>query len=1034
MPPASQSLPRAACRGWVRWVVLLASCALSMAVAERPELPPDGSAALILDEILALESVSDAKCKATADRLEDFITGTPLTEEARLENIRLQKRWVRRLWQEASAAARQAGESQVSAQRMESLLTAAGGPTTDGLQVMAAGGESVPLEERDLAHYASVAYSLRALLAVQQESLLWSGPGLLPADQAAFDLLRRRLDVLALSALHRADVLARQAGEREISGAVLVQAWQQTPGRVAETTEAPRTRRTDGPAGSGIFGGIVEQKILSYEAYNAVPGEAQRLFLANVRHYFARYPIPEGEPLRGRLLAAIDEQLLRFVKEFLAASEGAARRAGHALMRPEDVAQELQRLTPHEVDVFEDALFFPRLPLPLRQTIESYDMDSFRDLGLHWRTIRRVLQERTPLQPEPDPFAAEALAEGIAQYGVLLLRLSGALAQQQEVVSLGPDQLVQAAEKIRRLARQHQETAAVAVADPGLVSSSGSLQPGEGLFFTDITAQVGLSFHHRSADWLQRLRRSREVSPPTFSGGGIAAEDMDGDGFADLLLLGGAGVALLRNDGQGHFEDVTEAAGIRVMGRDGLPAEARQPLLVDLDNDGLQDIVITLVNENHLVYRNLGGMRFEDVSERAGLGGAGLIAGPATALDFDQDGLLDLYIGYFGDYLAGELPRLARDNRNGLPNQLFRNLGGMRFEEVSQGTVLADTGWAQAVSHTDYDGDGLQDIILANDYGRNVVLHNLGGGRFENQAARLGLDDAAHSMNVGIADLNADGIPDFYISNIVSLVKDDRYVLPNPDTQQQFRPESLARMRVVESNKLFISTRTEKGLKYVVSSAITRGSHSTGWAWDADFFDFDNDGDDDLYCVNGANDYFIFGETRYILRDDGLMSFPYTYGRESNVFFVNQGNELQDASERSGADFVGTSRSSVYLDFDRDGDLDVVVNNFHQPAVFLRNNSEKLGHHWLRIRLVGDPSQGSNRDAIGARLLVRTPDGLQIWREVHGGTGYLSMDPKEVHIGLGTQQRAEVLIRWPNGKEQIVRDLQADRTHRIVQK
>ena len=102
--------------------------------------------------------------------------------------------------------------------------------------------------------------------------------------------------------------------------------------------------------------------------------------------------------------------------------------------------------------------------------------------------------------------------------------------------------------------------------------------------------------------------------------------------------------------------------------------------------------------------------------------------------------------------------------------------------------------------------------------------------------------------------------------------------------------------------------------------------------------------------------------------------------------------------------------------------------------MFLRNNSETLGHHWLRIRLVGDPSQGSNRDAIGARLLVRTPGGVQIWREVHGGTGYLSMDPKEVHIGLGTERRAEVRITWPNGQQQLLRDLEPDRTHRILQK
>jgi hypothetical protein len=240
-------------------------------------------------------------------------------------------------------------------------------------------------------------------------------------------------------------------------------------------------------------------------------------------------------------------------------------------------------------------------------------------------------------------------------------------------------------------------------------------------------------------------------------------------------------------------------------------------------------------------------------------------------------------------------------------------------------------------------------------------------------------------------------------------------------------------MRAVESNKLYVSSLRDGKLEYIASRAITSGALSTGWAWDAGFFDFDNDGDDDLYCVNGANDYFIFGETRYLMREDGLFSFPYTYGNESNVFFLNMGNELQDASDQSGADFMGTSRSTSYLDFDHDGDLDVVVNNFHMPAVFLRNNAEERGNHWLRVRLVGDPARGSTRDAIGARLLARTPSGTQVWREVHGGTDYLSMDPKEVHFGLGKDDQVEVWVRWPSGAEQMLRGLAVDRRYRVVE-
>jgi enediyne biosynthesis protein E4 len=288
-------------------------------------------------------------------------------------------------------------------------------------------------------------------------------------------------------------------------------------------------------------------------------------------------------------------------------------------------------------------------------------------------------------------------------------------------------------------------------------------------------------------------------------------------------------------------------------------------------------------------------------------------------------------------------------------------------------------------------------------------------------------------MNVGIADLNWDNHPDIYISNIVSMVKDDKYVLPAAETVQHAKPEALARMRVVESNTLYVSKMRDGKLSYLVSAAVGRGRTSTGWAWDADFFDYDNDGDDDIYCLNGTNDYYIFAEARYRLQGSEVRSYPYSYARESKVLFRNERDQFVNASEGSGADFVGNSRAAAYLDFDSDGDLDIAINNFHEPARFLRNNAERAGHHWLKVLLQGDPARGSTRDAIGARVVAGMPDGGRLWREVHGGSGYLSMDPKEQHFGLGRNERADLWIVWPNGEEQFVRDLPADRAYRIVQ-
>ncbi len=525
---------------------------------------------------------------------------------------------------------------------------------------------------------------------------------------------------------------------------------------------------------------------------------------------------------------------------------------------------------PHEVNQYEDVIFFPRLPAADRVAIESYDMDAFRDSGLHWRYLEWAIDAPGfAATLGPDPFAAEMLAENVSQFGVLLFREMGMVAIEAEQPRLRPDQVGLAMQRIQS------KVSATATAAPGprvddsIASSGLSAVPADGAkYFTDVTRAAGIDFEHRSSDWLSRLMRSylqiREgvgnlTIPPAFGGAGVAAEDVDGDGDADILLLSGAGNALFLNDGRGVFTDVTAASGLDWRRPDGLPGEPRQPLIADFDNDGAQDILITYVDDDHRLYRNQGDGTFEDVTAPGGFGGTGAVAGPATAFDYDGDGLLDVYIGNFGDYPHDVLPTLARRNRNGLPNQLFHNLGGMRFADVSAASGAADVGWTQALSHTDFDGDGRQDLIVGNDFGVNAYYRNLGDGRFEDVAAQLGTDKPSYTMNVGLADLNRDGFPDIYISNIVTMNKDEKYVVPNADTPMKFDPRKLANMRVVEANDLFLSQVEDGKLaRYELSDRVGRGRSSTGWAWDADFFDFDNDGDDDLYCLNGMNEYAVY--------------------------------------------------------------------------------------------------------------------------------------------------------------------------------
>src|SRR5258706_9511140 len=188
-------------------------------------------------------------------------------------------------------------------------------------------------------------------------------------------------------------------------------------------------------------------------------------------------------------------------------------------------------------------------------------------------------------------------------------------------------------------------------------------------------------------------------------------------------------------------------------------------------------------------------------------------------------------------------------------------------------------------------------------------------------------------MNIGITDLNRDGFPDIYISNIVTMNKDEKYVLPDARTRLKFNPQKMANMRVVEANDLWTSNAKDgKLVSYAQSEAIGRGYRSTGWSWGANFFDFDNDGDDDLYVVNGMNEYAVYSSvTPYLTDPSGKPSTAIlpVADKESPVFFVNREGRLLEESETSGANPPGNARSVAQFDMDGDGDLDMVVNNFN---------------------------------------------------------------------------------------------------------
>jgi enediyne biosynthesis protein E4 len=517
--------------------------------------------------------------------------------------------------------------------------------------------------------------------------------------------------------------------------------------------------------------------------------------------------------------------------------------------------------------------------------------------------------------------------------------------------------------------------------------------------FTDVARRSGITFRHDNA-------ASSEKYLIETMGSGCAWIDYDQDGLLDLYLVNGAATrvykpttalrsALYHNNGDGTFTDVTEKAGVGAEGLFGMGVAVG-----DYDNDGYPDIFV-LGYGRCILYHNNGNGTFTDVTRRAGVANEGRWASSAAWFDFNNDGLLDLGIAnyvdwspernyYCGDRGPGLRSYCHPDDYHGEPPTLYRNNGDGTFTDVSRHSGFgAKPGNGLGIVTFDYDNDGWQDVLIANDSMANFLFHNNRDGTFREAGYESGIavsmDGAAEAgMGVDAADTTGNGRMDVVITHL---------------------DQQLARFYRNQGDGTFEDATLQSKIGYGTY-------HSSEFG--AAFMDYDNDGARDIFMANGNvldNIARYHADVRYA---------------EPKLMFHNLGNAtFANVSGALGADFVEprVSRGAAVGDFDNDGDLDILINNNGEEPQLLRNDGGNR-NHWLGILLVGTKS---NRDGVGAGVKVIAGD-MTLYDQRKGGMSYQSaMDPR-LHFGLGERNEVDAIeVKWPSGAVTQLEKLRGDR-------
>ena len=485
--------------------------------------------------------------------------------------------------------------------------------------------------------------------------------------------------------------------------------------------------------------------------------------------------------------------------------------------------------------------------------------------------------------------------------------------------------------------------------------------------------------------------------------GGLGVIDFDNDGWPDLYCVNGASLPslqktdprffnrLYRNNRDGTFSDVTQKAGVQGRGYEMGVAVG------DYNNDGFEDLYVVGVHGNTL-YRNNGDGTFSDVTQTAGVSGANpqgrkLWSVSAAWVDYDNDGHLDLIVSNYCDWTAGDDPICGGlnsadraychpDMYRAEPILLYHNNGDGTFTEVSSAAGLGKLlGKGMGIAVADYDGDGLQDIFVANDNDRNMLIHNLGGGKMKDVGMEVAIayngdGRQISGMGADFRDFDGDGLPDILMTGL------------RRETFELFRNNG-------------------KGGFEDASASSGLLNLSRPWnGWGCGFVDLDNDGWLDVFVACGGLD----------------VNEP-----QPNRVLRNLAGHFSDVSDGAGPEFSMSRlhRGVVFADFDNDGRIDAAVTCINQPIELWMNRSPM--QHWLQAKLKGTHS---NTSALGAKVLCRTLQRTQV-SFVANSVGYASASDLRIHFGLGVERKASLEIHWPSGTVQELKDVASDQCLQI---